>query len=304
MRIVVMGQAAFGEAVLKRLRADGRDIVGVSAPAPRNGAADPLWAAAEAAGLTPIPTKELKTDSGMARWRDLKPDLCIMAFVTVILPIAVFSIPRQGTIQYHPSLLPLHRGSSSINWAIINGDTETGVTIFWPDHGVDSGPILLQKRVAVGPDDTVGSIYFDRLSPAGIDALSESVNLVESGRAPRREQDHAQATHEPPCGDEHAAIHWHESAARIYALIRGCNPKPGAWTMFRGAKLRIFDARLTGGQESGMPGSVLRLSGDGLDVRLNGGVLRIARVQPEGEKKLPAHEWAARAGIAPGIQLR
>ena len=304
MRVVIMGQAAFGEAVFQRLRADGRQIVGVSAPAPRNGAADPLWSAAEAGGLAPIPTVELKTDGGMDRWLDLRPDLCVMAFVTVILPIAVFSIPRQGTIQYHPSLLPLHRGSSSINWAIINGDAETGVTIFWPDQGVDSGPILLQKRVAIGPDDTVGSIYFDRLSPAGIDALSESVNLIESGRAPRTEQDHAMATHEPPCGDELAAIRWHESAARIYALIRGCNPRPGAWTMFRGGKLRVFDARLTGGHEPGMPGSVLKLSGDGLDVRLNGGILRIARVQPEGEKKQPAHEWAARAGITPGTQLR
>jgi methionyl-tRNA formyltransferase len=304
MRIVMMGQAAFGEAAFARLRADGREIVGVSAPTPREGVADPLWSAAEAAGLAPIPTVELKTDGGMARWRDLRPDLCVMAFVTVILPVAVFSIPEQGTIQYHPSLLPLHRGSSSINWAIINGDAETGVTIFWPDQGVDSGPILLQKRVAIGPDDTAGSLYFDRLFPAGVDALSESVSLVESGRAPSREQDHAAATNEPPYRDEWAEIRWHESAARIYSLIRGCNPRPGAWTRFRGGQLRIFDARLTGGLEPGMPGRILRLSADGFDVRLNGGVLHIARVQPEGEKKQPANEWAARAGIAPGTHLR
>lgn len=304
MRVVIIGQAAFGLAVFARLRADGREVVGVSAPAPREGVADPLWSAAEAAGLATVPTVDLKTDAGLARWRDMNPDLCVMAFVTEILPDAVFSISKLGTIQYHPSLLPLHRGSSAINWAIINGDAETGVTIFWPDQGVDSGPVLLQKRVTIGPDDTVGSLYFDRLFPAGVDALSESVDLVESGRAPRRDQDHAAATHEPPCRDEWAAIRWHEDAARIYSLVRGCNPRPGAWTNFRGGKLRILDARLTGSLEPGMPGRVLRVSDGGLDVRLNGGVLRVTLVQPAGEKKQPAGEWAARAGIAPGTHLR
>jgi methionyl-tRNA formyltransferase len=279
-------------------------VVGVSAPAPREGAADPLWGAAQAAGIATVPTADLKTDAGLARWRHLKPDLCVMAFVTDILPDAIFSIPGRGTIQFHPSLLPLHRGASSIAWAIINGDAETGVTIFWPDQGVDTGPILLQKKTPIKADDTAGSLYFDRLFPAGVDALSESVKLIESGRAPRQDQDHAIATYEPSFRDEWAEIRWHEEAARIYALVRGCNPRPGAWTKFRGGKLRIFDARLSATPEPGMPGRVLRVSDGGIDVRLNGGVLRVIRVQPEGEKKQPAKEWAAHAGIKPGDPLR
>ncbi|MCZ7575882.1 MAG: formyltransferase family protein [Dehalococcoidia bacterium] len=130
-----MGQAAFGEAVLKRITGDGVEVAGVSAPAPVGDRKDALWAAAEAAGLPVIDTLSLKTPEGQAAWRALGADLAMMAFVTEIIPNDVLHIPPQGTIQYHPSLLPLHRGSSAINWAIINGDRETGLSIFWPDQG-------------------------------------------------------------------------------------------------------------------------------------------------------------------------
>lgn len=305
MRVSIIGQAAFGEAVLQRLQADGVEISGVSAPAPAEGARpDVLWAAAEAAGVRPIATATLKEPGELDAWRRVAGDLCVMAFVTDILPDELFSIPANGTIQYHPSLLPLHRGSSAMNWAIINGDAETGLTIFWPDKGIDTGPILLQKTVSIEPEDTVGSLYFNRLFPMGVDAMAEAVQLVAKGEAPRIDQDHALATYEPPCGNEHAQIRWYEPAARIHGLIRGCNPQPGAWTMFEGATLRIFDCRLTGEQERGMPGRVLRVDGEGFDVRLNGGVLRVMRVQPEGAKKVPAGEWAAQVGLKAGFRFR
>ncbi len=305
MKVALMGQAPFGAAVLERLRGDGVDIVAVSAPAPVEGARpDPLWQAATDAGVATMETTALKTEEGINAWRATSADLAVMAFVTDILPVSLFSVPTHGTIQYHPSLLPLHRGSSSINWAIINGRTETGLTIFWPDDGIDTGPILLQKTCAIGPDDTVGSIYFNHLFPMGVDAVAEAVQLVAAGTAPKIEQDHALSTYEPPCGDRHAQVRWYEPADRVYALIRGCNPQPGAWTTFDGAKLRIFDCELTGTQEPGMPGRVLRVEDDGVVVRLNGGVLRIKRVAPEGGKKQPATEWAAGAGIQPGSRFR
>ena len=300
-----MGQAAFGEAVLARLQADGFDIAGVAAPPPAEGARpDPLWAAASAAGLPTIPTVTLKDATGIDDWRALSADVCVMAFVTEIIPNHVFTIPRHGTIQYHPSILPLHRGSSAINWAIINGDPETGLSIFWPDEGIDTGPILIQKRVAIGAGDTVGSLYFDHLFPMGVDAVAESVALIRDGNAPRTDQPHELATYEPPCGDQHAQIPWYAPAERVSALIRGCNPQPGAWTMVGDAKLRIFDCALSGDQEPGMPGRVLRVSDAGVDVRLNGGVLRLNRVQPAGQKKMPAAEWAAAADIKPGFRFR
>ncbi len=305
MRVSVIGQAAFGEAVLKRLQGDGVAIAGVSAPRPAEGQRpDALWSAAEAAGLPTVDTAALKQPDGLAAWKALNADLCAMAFVTAILTEEIFAASRLGAIQYHPSLLPLHRGSSAMNWAIINGDSETGLTVFWPDRGIDTGPILLQKRCPIGPDETVGSLYFEKLFPMGVDAIAESVRLVQQGNPPRLIQDHSLATYEPPCSDEHAAIRWHEPAAQLYALIRGCNPQPGAFTTFEGATLRIFDCHLTGKHEAGMPGRVLRVDDEGFDVRLNGGVLRILRVQPAGQKKVPAGEWARAAGLKEGFRFR
>lgn len=305
MRISIIGQAAFGEAVLRRLRADGADVVAVSAPAPAGSARpDALWAAATEAGLPTFDTAGLRDQASQLAWQATGAGLCVMAFVTEILPAAVFAAPELGTIQYHPSLLPLHRGSSAINWAIINGDEETGLSIFWPDEGIDTGPLLLQERCSIGPDDTVGSLYFDRLFPMGVDAMARAVRLVATGAAPRIAQDHALASYEPPCRDEHAQIRWHEPAGRIHCLIRGTNPQPGAWATFEGERLRIFDSRLTGLQEPGLPGRVLRLDDEGFEVRLNGGVLRILRVQPAGGKKVPAAEWARAVGLKSGYRFR
>lgn len=303
MRIAVMGQAAFGEAVFKRLVEDGHEIAVVSAPAAAS-RPDPLWATAEAAGISLVETKALKTDAGIEQWKRCGAELCVMAFVTEIVPMDALSAPTVGTIQYHPSLLPLHRGASAMNWAIINGDTETGLSIFWPERGIDTGPILLQKRIEVTPEETLGTLYFGKLFPMGVEAISESVRLVAAGDAPRVEQRQEFGTYEPICGDEHAAIAWYAPAARVSALIRGCNPSPGAWTMFEGGRLRIFDCNLLGKQVAGLPGTVLEVDEDGFDVRLNGDVLRVARVQPEGQKKMPAGEWARRAGLEAGFRFR
>lgn len=303
MRLAVMGQAAFGEAVFKRLLEDGHEIAVVSAPSV-DARPDPLWAAADAAGIPRVETRALKTDAGIERWRAVAADLCVMAFVTEIVPAEALSAPKLGTIQYHPSLLPLHRGASAMNWAIINGDAETGLSIFWPDRGIDTGPILLQKRVDIAPEDTLGTLYFGKLFPMGVDAIAESVGLVAKGKAPRTEQRQELGTYEPICGDEHANIAWYAPAERVSSLIRGCNPAPGAWTIFEGQRLRIFDCQLLGKQVEGLPGAVLNVGEDGFDVRLNGDVLHVGRVQPEGQKKLPAAEWAADAGLKPGFRFK
>lgn len=305
MRVSIIGQAAFGEAVFRRLCEDGAEMAAVSAPAPREGARpDPLWAAAEEAGLAPLDTAALKDAEGLAAWRAADAELGVMAFVTEILPAGALAAPARGTIQYHPSLLPLHRGSSAMNWPIVFGETETGLTVFWPDEGVDTGPVLLQKRCPIGPDDTLGSLYFERLFPLGVDAMSEAAALAGAGEAPRIAQDHARATYEPPCDADHARIRWHEPARRVYDLIRGCNPQPGAWTTRRGQRLGVFDCRFSDEEAAGMPGGVLRVDGDGFDVRLNGGVLRVQRVQPEGARKTGAGDWAREAGLTEGARFR
>lgn len=304
VRVAVMGQAAFGEAVLERLLGENVTIAAVSAPEPSGGQADALWAAGERAQLPLVPTSALRTADGPNQWADRELDLCVMAFVTERLPTKVFDVPTRGTIQYHPSLLPAHRGLSSMNWAIINGDTETGLTVFWPDENIDTGPVLLTKRCEIEPDDTLGSLYFGRLFPMGVDAIAEAVALVATGDAPRIPQDHSLATYEPPCDDRHAEIRWHEPARRLYDRIRGCDPQPGAWTRFEDGQLRLYDCGLLGQHRAGMPGRVLDVDDNGVTVRLNGDVLRVGRVRPAGGKKMHAGEWARTAGVAPGHRFR
>jgi methionyl-tRNA formyltransferase len=300
----MMGQAAFGKAVLDRLRADGVTVAAMSAPEPSGGKVDPLWAEGEESGLPLVPTAALKTADGLERWERADIDLCVMAFVTEYLPPEVFTVPTLGTIQYHPSLLPAHRGPSAMNWAVINGETETGLSVFWPDEGLDTGPLLLTKRCAIRPDDTLGSLYFDRLFPNGVDALAESVALVADGMAPGVPQDHALASYEPLCDDKHAQVRWYEPARRVYDLIRGCDPQPGAWTRFEEERLRLYHCRLVGEQRPGMPGEVLDVDECGFTIRLNGDVLRVGRVRLGEARKSDAAEWAAQVDLKAGYRFR
>jgi methionyl-tRNA formyltransferase len=299
VRLALIGQAAFGEAVFSALRDAGEEVVAVSSVEGTPERPDPLWAAAEAAGLPLYPTGKLKRRDVLDAWSATKPDLCVMAFVNHILPARVLDAPPLGTIQYHPSLLPRHRGRSSINWAIVQGDDVTGVTIFWVDKGIDTGPVLLQKEVPIGPDDTVGSLYFDHLFPLGVEAMLEAVRLVREGRAPRIAQDERLATYEPPADDATSAIDWSRPAPEIYNLIRGSNPQPGAHALLAGTMVRFFDARMADGTGAQAAGTVVAV-GETIDVAITGGVLRAMRLQAVGGKKLAAGEFAPAQGVKPG----
>ncbi|MFW6024630.1 MAG: methionyl-tRNA formyltransferase [Dichotomicrobium sp.] len=302
MRIIVHGQQGFGKAVLDALLERGEDVVGVyCAPDVDGRPPDPLKERAEETGLLvgqPSSWKKPEVWEGM---KALKPDLCVMAYVTLLVPQEVLDIPTHGTIQYHPSLLPLHRGPSSINWPIIQGEIETGLTIFWPDEALDEGPILLQKKVKIGPDDTLGSLYFDHLFPMGVEAICEAVDLVREGRAPRIEQDHAKATYEGWCRKEDAEIDWSKPVAQVYNLIRGTNPQPGAWTRHKGEMLEIFDSATVEG--TGAPGEVLEAGESGFTVAADGGAIRVQRVRPAGGKKFPAGEFVAASRLKAGDRL-
>ncbi|MCS5598188.1 MAG: hypothetical protein NZ707_00365, partial [Rhodospirillales bacterium] len=197
MRLVIHGQQAFGRAVLEKLIERGDNVVGVfCAPDKEGRPTDPLKECALENGLTVHQPTSWKTDEALELMKSFKPDLCVMAYVTLFVSQEVIDAPTQGTIQYHPSLLPLHRGPSSINWPIIQGAKKTGLSIFWPDAGLDEGPILIQKEVDIGPDDTLGSIYFNHLFPMGVDAMIEGVDLVNTGSPPRIHQNHNNATYE------------------------------------------------------------------------------------------------------------
>ena len=302
MRIVVHGQEAFGKAVLEALLDRSENVVGVyCAPDKEGRPEDPLKTFAKEKGFDVHQPASWKKEEVWEHFKSLEPDLCVMAYVTLFVPENVIHMPTKGTIQYHPSLLPLHRGPSSINWPIIMGRKETGLTIFEPNDGLDEGPVLLQKKVEIGPDDTLGSIYFDHLFPMGVDAMLEGVDLVRDGKAEFVEQDHSKATYESWCRKKDAQIEWSRPAQEVHNLIRGTDPSPGAWTMFGDVQLSLFGSTMADGE--GAPGEVLEISGDGMTIAANGGAVRVSRVRAPKEKKISAAEYAGQSGLAAGTKL-
>ncbi len=315
MRIIVNGQQAFGKAVFEALLERGEDVVGVFCTAAKPGARpDPLKEAALAHGVALFEPASFKDGAVADALRGLEPDLGVMAFVTLIVPKTFLDIPSKGTIQYHPSLLPRHRGPSSINWPIIQGETRTGLTIFWPDEGLDTGPILLQKEVEITDTDTLGSVYFEKMFPLGVEAMVESVDLVKAGKASRIAQDESLATYESWCTRDDVEIDWQRPADEVHNLIRGANPQPGAWTTFNssgnsagngagnGASFQIFDVARTD-QTDAQPGKVIDVTADGFVVAAGGGAILVKRVRPQGGDKIAATEFLAAGGPGKGSQL-
>jgi methionyl-tRNA formyltransferase len=302
MRIVLIGQAAFGEKVFEALLGAGEEIVAVYTPPDASpGKSNTLVALAESHGIPTRQPAKMRALDVFEDYRRFKADLNVMAFVTDVVPSSILGFPALGTIQYHPSLLPRHRGASAINWAIINGETKTGLSIFWPDEGLDTGPILLQKEVAIGPDDTLGSVYFGKLFPLGVEALLESVRLVKEGVAPKTPQDGTLGEYEPVC--KNMKIDWMYPVGIVYNLIRGCNPSPGVSTAFRGQDIKIFDCQRLPGSGRQAPGTVLQSSPEGLLVAANGGTILVTRMQPAGAAKMTIEELVAATGLKVGDRL-
>ena len=303
MRIIIIGQAAFGEKVLQALNKKGEEVVGVYTPPDIPGRTNPLKGLAVQLGIPTFQPREMRAPEVYAEYTRLKPDLNVMAYVTNIIPESILNYPKLGTIQYHPSLLPKHRGGSAINWAIINGEAKTGITIFWPDKGLDTGPILLQKEIEVSPDDTVGSLYFNKLFPLGIEALVESIELIKQGIAPRIPQDESQATYEGLCTEKDAVINWFQSVTRVYNLIRGTNPQPGAITYFQGKRFKIFDSELLAGGIGGLPGKIVNTTEQGFAVAAINGAILVKRVQVEGSAKIASPEFTKQSHLKVGNRL-
>jgi methionyl-tRNA formyltransferase len=303
MRIVLIGQAAFGEKVLEALAKRGEEVVGVYTSPDVPGKANPLKELALKLSIPVFQPEKMRALEVYDEYIKLKPELNVMAFVTDIVPESILNHPKLGTIQYHPSLLPRHRGGSAINWAIINGDTKTGLTIFWPDKGIDTGPILLQKEVEISPDDTVGSLYFNQLFPLGIEAIVESIELIKRGATPRIPQDESQASYEGLCTEKDAVIDWHQSASQVYNLIRGTNPQPGATTSFGERKFKVFDSSLLAGASGGSPGEIIDITQQEFMVAAQGGAIIVKRVQIKGSPKIDATEFSEQAGLKAGDRL-
>jgi methionyl-tRNA formyltransferase len=291
MRVALIGQAAFGADVLKGLLAKGHQVVGVFCPPDRGAKLDPLKEAAQAAGLPVFQPQHLKDPEAHDQMVSINPDLAVLAFVTDIAPAKLLAVPKLGAICYHPSILPKYRGSSAINWAIINGESKTGLTIFWVAEGIDTGDMILQKEVEVGPEETTGEVYFNKLYPLGVEATVEAVDLVAQGQAPRMPQDHGKATYDPPCDEKVAGLDWSKPGRAVFNFIRGCDPQPGATTTFRGEKVKLYNAKFLEEGHSAQPGEILALTDKGLKVAVQGAAVLITRFRSKELGKVKAPDF-------------
>ncbi|NPD15556.1 methionyl-tRNA formyltransferase [Xinfangfangia sp. D13-10-4-6] len=308
MRIAIIGQQAFGKAVLDAFLARGDDVAAVFCAPEKPGARpDPLRLAAEERGVKTLQLPNLTSAGAAQALRDLDVDLAIMAYVLQFAPQGFVTIPRHGAICYHPSLLPKYRGPSAINWPLIRGETETGLTIFRPNDGLDEGDIILQKTTPILPDDTLGTVYFDRLFPMGVAAMLEAADLILAGKHSESVQDEALASYEGWCRDPEARINWAAHATDVHNLIRGCDPAPGAWTQIANARVRIYDSQLIPARRfadvKGKPGTIAAIEGGKVLIALQGGLVQIGRMRSDQGEKLSAAEFVTRAGLGVGDRL-
>ena len=308
MKIAIIGQQDFGKAVLEAFLARGDTVAGVFVAPEKEGAKpDPMKTAAQEKGLKLFQFPSLKSPEAAQAMKDLGADIGIMAFVLQFAPQEFVSIPKHGTIQYHPSLLPKYRGPSSINWPIARGEKKTGLTIFRPTDGLDEGPVILQKETEVSENDTLGTVYFDRLFPLGVKAMLEAADLVVAGKHKEIKQDESKASYEGWCRANEVKVNWNNHVDFIHDTIRGGDPAPGAWTTIGGKKLQLFGSKKhivrTFGAVKGKIGEITDIGPESMRITAQGGQIEVSKVKPEEGKKVSAAEWAKGANIASGTIL-
>uniref|UniRef100_A0A671WPJ3 10-formyltetrahydrofolate dehydrogenase n=1 Tax=Sparus aurata TaxID=8175 RepID=A0A671WPJ3_SPAAU len=284
LKLAIIGQSLFGQEVYSNLRKQGHKVVGVFTVPDKDGKADPLAVAAEKDG-TPVfkfPRWRVKgkpIPEVVDAYKAVGAELNVMPFCSQFIPMNIIDHPKHGSIIYHPSILPLHRGASAINWTLIHGDKKAGFTVFWADDGLDTGPILLQRECAVEPNDTVDTLYNRFLFPEGIKAMVESVQLIADGKAPRVAQTEEGASYEGIQKKSNAKVTWSETecepspAEAIHNWIRGHDKVPGAWTVIDGQSVTLYGSSMLGGSApAGQPLEMEGASQPGL-VTKNGLVL-------------------------------
>lgn len=303
MRLIVNGQQAFGKAALEKILEAGVDevIAVYTAPDKEGRPVDPMKEAALEHNIPLYQPASYKDQAVLDEMASLNADVMVMAYVIIFIPEAARETPKMGSICFHPSLLPLHRGPSSINWPIIGGATKTGYSWFYPTDGLDEGDILLQREVEIGPDDTLGDVYFKKIFPAAVDSVLEVLDAFRTGDPPRSTQDESNATYESWCKKADAEIDWSRPAADVYNLIRGTNPQPGAWSVHDGTEVQIYDSALADGE--GEAGTVIDVAEDSFTVAAGTGAIKVSRVRPKGGQKVAAGEYIGASGLALGARL-
>jgi len=305
MRIVFIGSGEIGVPTLQKL-SQAHSIAAVftrpDRPAGRGKRlrATPIKEAAQKLGLELHQPESVNSPESLRLIRELKPEVIVVAAYGEILSKDLLQIPRRGAINLHASLLPKYRGAAPINWALIRGERETGITAFLMDEGMDTGAILVQRRVPIEDDDTAGSLQA-KLAEVGAEAMRETLEGLEKETLRPQPQDHSQATYAPKLKKELGRLDWRRSSRELFNLIRGLNPAPGAFTFFRNKRLKVHRSRVVAGDYGAQSGEVVSL--EGLIIKTGDGALELLQVQPEGKRPMGGPDFVRGYRIDVGERL-
>ncbi|NLX18311.1 MAG: methionyl-tRNA formyltransferase [Desulfobulbus sp.] len=296
LRIVFMGTPDFAVPSLQALL-DGPDrvVAVVCQPDKARGrgkriSAPPIKILAEQYGIPVLQPASIRTGDFLNELRELAPDLLVVVAYGKILPGPVLSLPPLGAINVHGSLLPKYRGAAPIQWAVINGETETGITIMQMDEGMDTGDILLTAPVPIGPQETAGEL-FHRLARLGGDILGNAVSRLKEGRLIRTPQDHSKASSAPMLSKEMGHVDWSLAARQLHSLVRGLDPWPSAYGYIGQKRYRFFTPEVVPIRAADPPGTICRADSQGLLIATGEDCLRIHDIQPEGRKRMAVKTW-------------
>lgn len=309
MRIVFMGTPDFAVPSLLALADNGYRIAAcVTQPDRPKGrkkvlTPPPVKEEALRLGIPVLQPERLRRPEAVEELRAYEPDLIVTAAYGQILPKTVLDMPRLGCINVHASLLPKYRGAAPIQYAIMNGEAETGVTIMYMDEGLDTGAMIAKRKIAITDEDDAGSL-FGKLSEIGAELLLETMPLLAEGNAAAEPQNDDEAIYAPMLTREDERIDWTADHTRVFNLVRALRPRPGAFTLLNGDVFKIWRCRKTDERDSGLPpGTVTRVAGDGFAVQCGSGIVFVEEVQPAGKKAMPAGEFLKSGRVKPGVRF-
>ncbi|MFQ5881768.1 MAG: methionyl-tRNA formyltransferase [Candidatus Methylomirabilales bacterium] len=306
MRLIFIGTPAFAIPSLRRLVEGGHEVALVvtqpDRPAGRGKrlGKPPVKQMAEEAGLPLLQPVKIQEPEMVDRLRSTRPEAIVVVAFGQILSRAILEIPPKGCLNVHASLLPKYRGAAPIPWALIRGETVTGVTIMETGEAMDAGPILLKRETPIAAEDTAGTLH-DRLAALGAEALIEALTALEQGQVTKIPQDEAEATYAPKLTPDLGRLNWSWNATELWNLVRGLAPDPGAYTFFRGRLVRVLGTRPASGRPREAPGTIVGVErGEGIQVATGQGILLLTTLQPEGKRVMTAEEFARGYHAEPG----
>jgi methionyl-tRNA formyltransferase len=302
----LIGQKSFGADALSELAKRGVELAGAVAGTSDADRVDPVEEAAGRLGIDCLKTGSLKNQAVMDWVSERKPDLMVMAFVTLYMPMSLAGLAPRGALNFHPSLLPLHRGISAIPWTILCGDKRAGLSIHFVDEGIDTGDVVVQKEVDVADDDDFKTLYFKKIYPLGISAVCEAVELAASGNPPRIKQDESKSTYEPPLRKEHLELDWSGTVEMNHRKIRAGTPGFGGVTRLEdGREVSVYGCRKVDAQREGAKdGQIVRIDEEGIVVRCPDGALLLTSLRLSGGEKLSGAGFASAYALSPGDSFK